>query len=165
MESIVYLSLGTNLGNRLNNINTAIDLIESRIGPVFLKSNIYTTEPLGFESNDDFLNSCLSIKTSLPSDLILKELKKIEIEIGRTKKSDDGIYESRIIDIDIILFGDLILNTDGLIIPHPRYKERLFVLKPLNEIASNIKDPENGKTIKQLCIECIDQSAIKIYQD
>lgn len=164
MESIAYLSIGTNLGDRLNNIDRAIELIESSIGIVIQKSRIYVTEPVGFLSDNDFLNLCISIETSLPPLVLLNKMKHIEVEIGRTKKSEDGIYESRLIDLDIILYGNKTLDSEELRIPHPRYTERLFVLKPLNEIASNINDPISGKTIKQLNTECIDQSTIKFYE-
>lgn len=165
MESIAYLSIGTNLGDRPDNIKRAIELLTSEVGVVIKKSRIYVTEPHGFLSDSDFLNLCISIKTSLPPKSLLNKLKHIEVEIGRTKKSKEGVYESRVIDLDIILYGNKILDSDDLRIPHPRYTERLFVLKPLNEIASNTNDPIFDKTIKQLLVECIDQSTINFYEN
>jgi len=165
MESIAYLSIGTNLGDRLGNINKAIELLSPEVGVLIEKSRIHVTEPHGFLSDDDFLNLCVSVKTSLsPKELLIK-LKHIEVEIGRTKKSKEGVYESRLIDLDIILYDNTILDSQELRIPHPRYTERLFVLKPLNEIASNTIDPFFDKTIKQLLDECIDQSTIKFYEE
>jgi len=157
MESIVHLSLGANIGDRHNNVAKAIELIESRVGNVIEKSSTYETEPMGFVSSDNFLNLCISIQTPLYPSTLLNELIKIEQEIGRTKKSSNGTYESRVIDIDIILFGEVIVNESALIIPHPRYHERLFVLEPLNEIAPNTLDPVSRKSIKQLYAECVDQ--------
>lgn len=163
MESIAYLSIGTNLGDRIKNIEDAIELIQNQAGVLIAKSSIYTTEPVGFSAETNFLNLCLSIRTKLSPLQLLEKLKRIEIQLGRQKKSANGIYVSRLIDIDIILYDDTIMTTEKLTIPHERYHQRMFVLKPLIEIAVNIHDPLQGKTIEQLFNECNDQSAIHLY--
>ena len=92
-----------------------------------------------------------------------KKLKSIEFQLGRKKKSENGVYQSRLIDIDILLYDDTIMTIENLTIPHERYHQRMFVLKPLSQIAANFRDPVQCKTIKQLFTECIDQSAIHLY--
>ncbi|MFT6246037.1 MAG: 2-amino-4-hydroxy-6-hydroxymethyldihydropteridine diphosphokinase [Salibacteraceae bacterium] len=163
MESIAYLSIGTNLGDRIKNIDDSIKLIKSEAGSLIAKSSIYTTEPVGFSAETDFLNLCISIRTELPPFELLEKLKSIEFNLGRKKKSRNGVYQSRLIDIDIVLYDDKIMATEDLTIPHERYNQRMFVLKPLAQIAANINDPVQGKTIKQLLTECNDQSTIQLY--
>ncbi|NRA12168.1 MAG: 2-amino-4-hydroxy-6-hydroxymethyldihydropteridine diphosphokinase [Crocinitomicaceae bacterium] len=164
MESIAYLSIGTNLGDRLKNIEDSIELIDREAGEVIKKSSIYTTEPVGFSAETDFLNLCISIKTKSSPEELLAKLKSIELLLGRKKKSENGDYQSRLIDIDIILYDTIIMTIENLKIPHERYHQRMFVLKPLAQIAANIYDPSLGKTIKQLYTECIDQSTINFYE-
>ncbi|MBI5542235.1 MAG: 2-amino-4-hydroxy-6-hydroxymethyldihydropteridine diphosphokinase, partial [Bacteroidia bacterium] len=127
------LLLGTNIGNRLNNINSAIELINISVGKVLKKSSIYETEPWGFSSDQFFFNMALTIETILsPYELIIK-LGEIEKEIGRTR-SNNISYENRIIDIDILSFDDEIISTSELEIPHPRLHLRRFTLLPIQEI-------------------------------
>ena len=164
MESIAYLSIGTNLGDRLKNIDDSIELINQEAGEVIDKSSIFTTEPVGFSAETDFLNLCVSVKTTLFPEELLEKLKTIEIQLGRKKKSVNGVYHSRLIDIDIILYDNTIMSSEKLKIPHERYHQRMFVLKPLAQIAAEIYDPALGKTIKQLYTECIDQSPINFYE-
>ena len=164
MGTIVYLSLGSNLGDKFDNLQKAIRRIGETCGSIIQESPIYKTPPLGFESDDNFLNMCLSLETKLTPSILLNRLKEIEIEIGRKKKSINGTYVSRIIDIDIILFGDHIIDANELQIPHPKYTERLFVIKPLEDISKDIFDPKNGKSIRQLKEDCIDQSQITPYE-
>lgn len=164
MDKIAYLSIGSNLGDRFANIENAIALIQEQLGTVILKSSIYITEPVGFSADLDFFNLCIAIETNSSPTELLEKLKSIEKQLGRNKKSVNGIYESRLIDIDIILFGNIIVNDSQLNIPHKKYLERMFVLKPLAEIAADIIDPIKGKTIKQLFNEYPDQSDIKIYK-
>ncbi|MDB4075859.1 MAG: 2-amino-4-hydroxy-6-hydroxymethyldihydropteridine diphosphokinase [Crocinitomicaceae bacterium] len=163
MESIAYLSIGTNLGNRVKNIEDSIELIKSEAGTLIAKSSIYTSEPVGFSAETDFLNLCISIRTILSPLELLEKLKNIEFQLGRKKKSENGVYQSRLIDIDIIFYDDLILSTKKLSIPHERYHQRMFVLKPLSQIAANFLDPVQGKRIKQVFNECMDQSTIHLH--
>ncbi|WP_300790527.1 2-amino-4-hydroxy-6-hydroxymethyldihydropteridine diphosphokinase [uncultured Bacteroides sp.] len=131
----VFLGLGTNLGDKRNNLLTAVTNIEEKIGEVTSLSSFYETEPWGFESENSFLNAALCVETSLDPATILHIIKEIEIEMGRTQKSVNKIYSDRPIDIDILLYDDLTMETDELTIPHPLMTERDFVMKPLMEIA------------------------------
>ncbi|GHT01972.1 2-amino-4-hydroxy-6-hydroxymethyldihydropteridine diphosphokinase [Bacteroidia bacterium] len=128
-----YLALGTNLGNKEQNLSKAIELLNLRAGTVTARSSVHKTEPWGFESVNDFLNMVVRIETSLTPLALLRTAKDIEKKMGRAPKSEAG-YHDRIIDIDIILYGDLVYRSDELTLPHPLYKERPFVFEPLNEI-------------------------------
>ena len=130
----VYLSLGTNLGDKEHNLLSAITEIERRIGPVRAQSAFLSTEPWGFESANTFLNAAVCVETELSPTALLRATQQIERDMGRTQKSVDGQYHDRIIDIDILLYDDLHINTKKLTIPHPHMYERDFVLIPLREI-------------------------------
>lgn len=146
----VYLSLGSNLGEREQNIEAAYSAIQQRIGKILLKSEHYENEAEGFESTDPFLNTCIKLTSNLKPQEILKEILLIEKEIGRQKKTTDGTYESRLIDIDIIFYNDAVISESALTIPHIEFRNRIFVLKPLIEIANNTVDPISQLTTKQL---------------
>jgi len=134
MSHTVYLSLGTNLGDKEKNLLSAISEIERRIGPIRAQSAFLATEPWGFESANTFLNAAVCVETELPPLALLRETQQIERDMGRTQKSVGGQYHDRIIDIDILLYDDLHLVTEALTIPHPHMNERDFVLIPLQEI-------------------------------
>lgn len=137
----VYLSLGTNIGNKEKQMNEAIERIETQIGDVVSRSTFYVTEPWGFESENSFLNAAVKIETELSADEVLKETQNIEREMGRMEKSEEGKYKDRIIDIDILMYGTSIIDSPNLTIPHKFMKERRFVLEPLAEIASEVVIP------------------------
>lgn len=137
----VYLSLGTNIGNKEKQMNEAIERIETQIGDVVSRSTFYVTEPWGFESENSFLNAAVKIETELSADEVLKETQNIEREMGRMEKSEEGKYKDRIIDIDILMYGTSIIDSPNLTIPHRFMKERRFVLEPLAEIASEVVIP------------------------
>ena len=130
----VYLSLGTNLGNRKRNIREAIEKIEEQIGVVKRQSTLYKTKPWGYSSPNDFINACVLVFTPMAPRQVLEAAQKIEREMGRTLKSVDGEYHDRIIDIDILMIDDLVINEPDLHVPHPLMEERDFVMKPLKEI-------------------------------
>nr|WP_296086661.1 2-amino-4-hydroxy-6-hydroxymethyldihydropteridine diphosphokinase [uncultured Prevotella sp.] len=130
----VYLSLGTNLGNRKRNIREAIEKIEEQIGVVKRQSTLYETKPWGYSSPNDFINACVLVFTPMAPRQVLEAAQKIEREMGRTLKSVDGEYHDRIIDIDILMIDDLVINEPDLHVPHPLMEERDFVMKPLKEI-------------------------------
>ena len=143
----VYLGLGTNLGNKEANLRTAIYKLQERIGKQFSLSSFYETAPWGFESDHSFLNAAIGLETSLSPIEILHITQEIEKELGRTKKSVNGSYSDRLIDIDILLYDTLVLQTPELTIPHPLMTERDFVMKPLIEIAGNVIHPILKKRI------------------
>lgn len=131
---IAYLSLGTNLGDKRKNIAEAIKNIGELVGDVVRQSALYETEPWGFRSDNRFVNAAVCVDTQLSPRRLLEVTQRIEREMGRTQKSDGGEYHDRIIDIDILLYGDLHIDEPDLKIPHPLMHERDFVMTPLNEI-------------------------------
>ena len=146
----VYLGLGTNLGDKEANLRTAIYKLQERIGKQVSLSSFYETAPWGFESDHSFLNAAIGLETSLSPIEILHITQEIEKELGRTKKSVNGSYSDRLIDIDILLYDTLVLQTPELTIPHPLMTERDFVMKPLIEIAGNVIYPTRQKTLSEL---------------
>jgi len=141
----VYLGLGSNLGNRQENLDQALKLLAQRmrLGKV---SSIYDTEPIGNVNQPRFLNMACEAFTRLSPEGLLALVKGIEQKLGRYSRSG----EPRIIDIDVLLFGDKVVNTRDLIIPHPQIAERSFVLVPLSEIAPDVVHPVTKKTIKEM---------------
>jgi 2-amino-4-hydroxy-6-hydroxymethyldihydropteridine diphosphokinase len=149
ITSIVYLALGSNSGKREENILSAIQLIDEKIGVVQKVAKNFENEAFGFISDTLFLNTCIQVQTNLNPTEILAITKTIESDLGRKPKITD-VYNSRTIDIDIIIYGDLVLNTSELKIPHIHFRLRDFVLVPLHEIAPHVLDPVTELTIKQL---------------
>lgn len=131
---IAYLSLGSNLGDRHATMQSAILLLDSQAGSVDRVSSAIETEPWGFESANKFLNMCVRITTTLSPEQLLATTKDIELQLGRTTKSVNGQYHDRPIDIDILTYDDLHINTPSLTLPHPHMHERDFVMIPLREI-------------------------------
>ena len=134
----VYLGLGTNLGDKEANLKAALEEIRKRVGEITSQSAFYASEPWGFESDNSFLNAVCCVYTNLSPVETLYTTQDIERMLGRLKKSVNGAYSDRIIDIDILLFDDLQINTPELTIPHPLMWERDFVKIPLKEIAPDI---------------------------
>lgn len=132
--AIVYLSLGSNLGNRRRIVKDAIQMIGQKVGPVLRQSSLIETDPWGFESPNKFINACVCCHTVLSPRELLQATQQIEKVMGRTGKSTNGEYHDRIIDIDILLYNDVHIDEPDLKIPHPLMKERDFVMKPLSEI-------------------------------
>ena len=131
---IVYFSLGSNLGDKTENLNKAIKLMEEQIGVLKRQSAFLETEPWGFESDNSFVNAAICMETELEPLEVLAKTQEIERELGRTMKSVNGEYHDRIIDIDILLYDDVCINTPELTIPHPLMEQRDFVMIPLREI-------------------------------
>ena len=152
--SKVYLSIGSNKGNRSVLINKAIDEIEKKVGIIISRSSIYESKSWGFDSND-FYNLCLLIDTDIKPKSLLINLKKIEKSMGR--EDIDGSYSDRFIDIDILFYDNIIIDSEDLKIPHPKIEIRKFVLVPMLEIADDYVHPILNKTIRQLDNECDDQ--------
>ena len=132
--SKVFFSLGSNLGDKERNISEAIRKIAELVGSVERQSTLYVTEPWGFESENMFVNAAICCSTCLSPRQVLEATKSIEREMGRKKKSIDGEYHDRIIDIDILTYDDVEIDEPDLKIPHPLMHERDFVMKPLGEI-------------------------------
>lgn len=136
---IAYLGIGTNLGNRTANLRCAVDRINEQAGHVLACSSFIETEPWGFSSDNAFLNAVVEIDTPYTPHELLRMTQEIERAMGRRHKSVDGVYKDRIIDIDILLYGDLTVNDAQLTIPHPLMWQRRFVYEPLWEIAPHLK--------------------------
>ena len=146
----VYVGLGTNLGDKEQNLRDAVQKIEEQIGKVVSLSAFYVTAPWGFSSDNSFLNAAVCVETKLSPLEVLQETQMIEKELGRTQKSVNRMYSDRLIDIDLLLYGDKILQDERLSLPHPLMAERKFVLEPLAEIAPDVVHPVLHKTIREL---------------
>ena len=136
INSNVFLSLGSNIGDRKLNIELALGELRA-VSDVLAISSIYKTEPIGFSNQEEFYNCILEVKTKLSPKKLLYKIKKIERKMGRKKNFRNG---PRLIDIDIIFYKDSTINEDGLIIPHPRWLERLFVIIPMLEISPDLTE-------------------------
>jgi 2-amino-4-hydroxy-6-hydroxymethyldihydropteridine diphosphokinase len=156
---IIYLGIGTNLGNREENIKQALTRIEEFVGPVLKCSSIYETAPWGFQADDEFLNIVVQVETKLIPTALLDKLLMIESLLGRVR--EEKHYSSRLIDIDILLYEDLIVEEENLKIPHALLHERRFVLIPLCEIASDVIHPVLKKSMKELLEMCGDRGVVR----
>lgn len=148
--AIVYLGLGTNLGDKAANLHAAVHLISGKIGKVISLSSFYATAPWGFESENSFLNAAICVETSLSPLEVLHRTQEIERTLGRTHKSTGGIYHDRIIDIDLLLYNKEIIQIPELTLPHPLMLQRDFVMNPLVEIAPDVVHPVFGKKLSVL---------------
>ena len=158
IQRLTYLSLGSNQGRKLNNLQKAIYEIAESIGAIHKISSVYKTDSWGFKG-DDFYNICIAVSTYLPPEELLRNILNIETKLGR-KREQNNKYTNRKIDIDILLFDDEIVFSKNIIIPHPRMLERKFVLVPLAEIAGNTLHPIEKKTLTICLNNTIDTSEI-----
>ena len=156
--SRTYLLIGGNVGNRHQNLERARQLIEAKAGKLLNQSAIYETEAWGKEDQPPFLNQVLHVETALEPQALLQAILQAELEMGRQR---DERYGPRTIDIDILLFNDLTLETPELIIPHPQLQQRRFALMPLAEIAATEIHPLLKKSIDELLLECPDKLGVK----
>ena len=134
----LYLSLGTNLGDRPNNLKSALELIAFQVGTVKAESDVIETDPWGFESANRFLNMVVKVETNLQPLEALHITQDIERKLGRSQKSVNGQYHDRIIDIDLLMYDNITMSTPELTLPHPRMYQRDFVMKPLSQIAPEL---------------------------
>ncbi|MBS1522607.1 MAG: 2-amino-4-hydroxy-6-hydroxymethyldihydropteridine diphosphokinase [Bacteroidetes bacterium] len=154
----VFLLLGSNLGDRKAYLQKAIDLIETELGIVVQKSSVFETEAWGKTDEPNYLNQVVQVNTALSAQQVLEKILQIEIRMGRVREEKWG---SRIIDIDILFYGQDIINEPGLIVPHPELHNRKFTLEPLNELAPNMQHPVLKKSIFQLKNELKDNLIVK----
>jgi 2-amino-4-hydroxy-6-hydroxymethyldihydropteridine diphosphokinase len=155
----VYISLGSNKGDKFKNLQEAINAIHLKIGNIVIISKVYSSPAFGFQG-DDFFNACLILQTSYKPQKLLKELLKIEKSLGRIRIKAKG-YQDRIIDLDILFFEDEIVNTKTLHIPHPEMHKRKFVLQPLSDIAPNEIHPKSKKEVSVLLKKCKDKNVLE----
>ncbi|GAB4503331.1 MAG: 2-amino-4-hydroxy-6-hydroxymethyldihydropteridine diphosphokinase [Anaerolineales bacterium] len=156
MRHLVYLALGTNLGNRLSNLRMAIHSLPPQV-QVVAESRVYETPPWGYTDQPPFLNMAIRAETDLPPAALLAYLKHIETQMGREKSMRWG---PRLIDLDILFYDDLTLESPGLVIPHPHLHERGFVLAPLADLAPELEHPSLRRRIRDL-LAAVDLSGIK----
>lgn len=159
--SQIFLCLSTNLGDRAQNLQNAIQALQNQEIQITQASKIYETEPWGLIDQPWFLNQCIEISTSLNPQQLLETINQIEADLGRIRHQK---WAERTIDIDILYYQDQIIQTDTLTIPHPEIKNRQFVLQPLAEIAPNFIDPLDKQSVQQLQSICPDTSKIKLYE-
>lgn len=157
--SQVFLGIGGNIGNKQANFNKVYDLVERKLGQISAKSSVYESPPWGFHAEDNFWNQILIIETEKTPEELLNEIHEIESLFGRKRKKKR--YVSREMDIDILYYDDIYMETETLIIPHPRIPLRMFVLVPLAEIAPDFKHPLLRFTSLQMLENCKDKSVIK----
>jgi 2-amino-4-hydroxy-6-hydroxymethyldihydropteridine diphosphokinase len=160
--NLCFLLIGSNLGNREENLKKAIKAIKEDIGIITGKSSVYETEPWGFDHAIHFLNQVIICSTYLDVSEILSIILSIEENMGRKRSSTE--YTAREIDIDILFFNSDVITRPGLIVPHPRLHLRNFVLIPLAEIAPDYMHPVMGKTTNELLKDCPDTSMVKKFK-
>lgn len=148
--SLIFLGLGSNLGEKEKNLQDAVMMLKMEIGSLLSQSSFYISKPFGFSSENDFLNAVVLMETHLSPCELLDKTREIEQEMGRTSKSCGQQYADRIIDIDILLYDHLVIDQPTLKIPHPAIAERDFVFIPLLEIAPDLVDPLSGKKFSEL---------------
>jgi 2-amino-4-hydroxy-6-hydroxymethyldihydropteridine diphosphokinase len=149
-KHIVYLALGSNLGNREDNLKEAISALPPQMD-VKAKSHVYETPPWGYEDQPRFLNQVVKAQTYLQPEPLLKHIKRLEVALGRKATFRNG---PRVIDIDILLYDDLVLNTPILTLPHPHMHERGFVLLPMMDIDPDLIHPLTRKSVREMLISC-----------
>ncbi|MEP3210963.1 MAG: 2-amino-4-hydroxy-6-hydroxymethyldihydropteridine diphosphokinase [Maribacter sp.] len=164
----IYLSLGSNIGDKLNNLQDAIFAIHQKAGKVLRISPVYRTSAWGFEA-EDFFNLCMSIQTELPPEALLEVLLKIETTLGRARFEEEG-YQARKIDIDILYYDKETVFNEHLVIPHPELPFRKFVLRPLADIAPQFYHPVLSKDTRNLLQECrdkgkLEKTAYRLFKD
>ncbi|MBL6594913.1 MAG: 2-amino-4-hydroxy-6-hydroxymethyldihydropteridine diphosphokinase [Flavobacteriales bacterium] len=162
-ENEVVISLGTNLGDKLKNLKNALSNIES-FGRIFNKSRIFSSDPWGYDSENEFLNMGLVIKTSLEPMQLLKKLKSIEKQMGRGPKMGQS-YQDRIIDLDILIYSGIIIDNEELSIPHPKIKERKFSLLILKDLFENEFIPDLNDFPDKMLLKCIDESNVVLFNE
>lgn len=156
--NIVYLQLGSNIGNREQQLESAIYEIKERVGHVTNYSKVYESSPWRVDGQSNYLNQVLQVKTEMDANMVLSIALEIEDNLGRKRKEKWG---ERLIDIDIIFYNNEIIETAELCIPHKHMHERRFVLTPLNEIASSYLHPKYNKTVADLLLECNDVESVE----
>ncbi|MCR5014527.1 MAG: 2-amino-4-hydroxy-6-hydroxymethyldihydropteridine diphosphokinase [Bacteroidales bacterium] len=156
-----YILFGSNQGDKQGLLEKACELIEARCGMLVERSSLYLSEPWGFDCDEWFLNELLVVETEMKPDALMEALLAIEKELGRVRHPEVEGYSSRTVDLDILYYGDQIVRTEKVIVPHPRLHQRRFVLVPLCELIPDFLHPEFHLSQQQLLERCIDTSIVK----
>ena len=159
--SEVVAGLGSNLGDRYAALKRALELLGEEAGEITALSSVWETDPWGFDADEKFLNMVAVIKTSRRPAQLMQLFRSIEGRMGR-KRSGGGKYESRIIDLDILLWEDRVISIPGLEVPHPQLADRRFVLEPLSEVAPAAVHPVTGLTVAEMLQLCADNSDVRL---
>jgi 2-amino-4-hydroxy-6-hydroxymethyldihydropteridine diphosphokinase len=159
--SKVIAGLGSNLGDRFAALERALELIREDAGEITARSSVWETEPWGFDADEQFLNMVVVINTALEPVQLIQLFRSVEGRMGR-KHSGAGRYESRIIDLDVLLWGNRVISIPGLEVPHPRIADRRFVLEPLSEVAPDAVHPVTGITVAEMLQNCHDSSEVRL---
>ena len=157
-EKLLVLQLGSNLGNRFDNLQKACGMIIDSIGPIEAVSSIYESTPWGYDSKNTFFNQCLLVWSDMDPDRILNCIHQMEEKLGRMERTD--VYVDRLIDIDILFYGDMILSRPDLQIPHGKIQDRRFSLVPMAELLPDFEHPVFRKKISTLLSECVDKGLV-----
>ena len=162
-RSVVIIGLGSNLSDRFAALSRALTLLKEEAGDIVAASSVWETEPWGFDAEDKFLNMVAVLETCRQPRQLMQLFRSIEGRMGR-KRSGGGRYQSRIIDIDILLWQDRVISMPGLEVPHPKLADRRFVLEPLNEVAPDAVHPVTGLTVKEMHDLCADNSDVRLSE-
>jgi 2-amino-4-hydroxy-6-hydroxymethyldihydropteridine diphosphokinase len=163
VTSTVIAGLGSNLGDRFAALGRAMELIGEEAGKITGSSSVWETEPWGFDADELFLNMVVVIRTTLEPARMMQLFRSIEGRMGR-KRSGGGKYESRLIDLDILLWGNRVITMPGLEVPHPKLHSRRFVLEPLKEVAPDAVHPVTGLTVTEMLELCDDRSDVRLSE-
>jgi 2-amino-4-hydroxy-6-hydroxymethyldihydropteridine diphosphokinase len=154
----VLLGLGTNLGDKIKNLELALKSLSNQIGKITRISSVYETEAWGVQNQDNYYNIVIEMKTHILPFALIQKILELENSLGRTREKK---WDSRIIDIDILFYENYLITTDHLLLPHPFIEKRNFVLEPLNELVSDFIHPKLRKSIQELKTYCSDKNWIK----
>jgi len=160
---ISYLMLGGNVGDRIGYLCQSVDLLRRDVGRILTMSAIYESEPWGFDDPQWFLNQVIAMETNLNPLTLLAYIKQIEQILGR-QRTDNG-YQPRTMDIDILLYGNHVINIPELVIPHPRMEERMFILQPMTELTPDMEHPVLHRTMRYLREHCTDRKEVRKYSE
>ena len=163
VHSGVIFGLGSNLNDRFASLSRSLTLLKEEAGDIVAASSVWETEPWGFDADDKFLNMVAVLETGNQPRQLMQLFRSIEGRMGR-KRRGGGRYESRIIDIDILLWQDRVISMPGLEVPHPKLADRRFVLEPLNEVAPDAVHPVTGLTVKEMHDLCADNSDVRLSE-